>query len=356
MKTDQMTGKERIKAAIKFQDHDRVPVFPLIHWGTAGIIGETVANYAKNPDIQAKCLVETCKMFGYDGINAGVDVIIEAEAFGGYSEFPDYSPPLLKKHPIEDDKTKLKSLKVLDPYISGRMATQIKATEKVVKEMGKDKYVMSFIMGPLNCASQLRGVQNTVMDFILDPPYIEELLDFATDQVVEYGKALAKTGVDCVGIGEALASPNFNSPAHIYQFDFPRLVRLINSLHETGVDTILHICGDIHPIFEYGKKINKNILKETGADCLDIDYQVKMEDAIRETSISCRGNLDPSSVLLKGDRNLVIEKSKEIILNSGPLKGTILGAGCDMAYKTPKENIKAMMDAALEYGFFPINK
>lgn len=354
-----MTGKERIKSAIKFEEHDRVSCFPLIHWGTAGIYGVTVEDYAKNPEIQAQSLINCCEMFGYDGINAGVDVIIEAEAFGGTTVFPADSPPFLKTHPINSDIDKLKilrGLKVLDPEISGRMATQIKATEKVVKKIGKEKYIMSFIMGPLNCASQLRGVQNTIMDFILDPDYVEELMDFALKQILEYGKCLAKTGVDCIGIGEALASPNFNSPEHIYKFDFPRLVKLINGLHESGVDTLLHICGDINPIFNFGKKIGINILKETGADILDIDYQIKMEDAIKEAKVCCRGNLDPSSVLLNGSKEMVLDYSKDIILNAGPTNGAILGAGCDMSYKTPKENIAAMMEAIEKYGNYPLKK
>jgi Uroporphyrinogen-III decarboxylase len=356
-KKSEMTGKERIKAAIKFQEHDRVSCFPLIHWGTAGISGVTVEDYARNSDIQAKSLIDCCEMFGYDGINAGVDVIIEAEAFGGISVFPKDSPPFLKTHPINSDSGKrdiLRKFKVLDPNTSGRMATQIEATEKVVKRMGKEKYIMSFIMGPLNCASQLRGVQDTAMDFILDPDYIEELLDFALKQVLEYGKCLAKTGVDCVGIGEALASPDFNSPESIYKFVFPRWVKLINGLHEAGVNALLHVCGDITPIFNYGKKIGKNIFKETGADIEDIDYQVKMEDAIKEIGICCRGNLDPSTVLLNGSKETVINLSKDIILKAGPTKGAILGAGCDMAYRTPKENIAAMVEAVETYGYYPL--
>ncbi|MCL4417984.1 MAG: uroporphyrinogen decarboxylase family protein [Actinobacteria bacterium] len=359
IKYEEMTGKERIKAAIKFREHDRVSCFPLIHWGSAGIYGTSVEEYAKDPLVQAESLIKCCDIFGYDGINTGVDVIIEAEAFGGETVFQKEGPPFLKSHFIYNDSEKLtvlKSLKVLDPRSSGRMPIQIKASEEVVKRKGKEKYIMAFIMGPLNAASQLRGVQNTMIDFILDPAYIEELLDFSTKQVLEYGKSLAETGVDCIGIGEALASPNFSSPESIYKFDFPRLVKLINGLHEAEVDTILHICGDLYPMFKYSKKIGVNILKETGTDIIDIDHQVKMDDAIKETKVCCRGNLDPSTVLLSGTKEVVFEYSKEVILNAGPTNGAILGSGCDMSYRTPKENIMAMMEAIQQYGNYPLNK
>ena len=356
MVKETMTGRERIKAAVAFKDQDRVPVFPLVHWGTPGLFGISVEDYAKNPQVQAKCLIDACKMFDYDGINAGVDVIIEAEAHGGLTEFRKDGPPALKKHPLGEDKNKLKELKVLDPEISGRMKTEIETCKIIVSEMGKEKFTHCWIMGPLNCASQLRGVQETIMDFILDPDYLEELLDFATDQVLEYGKALARTGIDCIGIGEALASPNFNSPEHIYKYVWPRIKRLTEGLHEAGVLTMLHICGNLYPLLNLSEKVGKNIFKESGSDILDIDWQVKMEDAINMTGISCRGNLDPSSVLAQGNKEKVLEEAKKVIFSSGNTKGLILGAGCDMSYYTPKENYEAMVQAVREFGFFPIRQ
>jgi MtaA/CmuA family methyltransferase len=354
MKHEEMNGRERVKAAVKFQDHDRTPVFPLTHWGTPGLFGISVEEYAKKADVQANCLVDACKMFDYDGINAGVDVIIEAEAFGGETVFPKDGPPFLKEHPLGEDKHKLKELKVLDPKKAGRMPVQIEATKQVVQAIGEEKYTMSFIMGPLNCASQLRGVQDTIIDFLDDPDYLEELLDFATDQVLEYGKALAATGVDCVGIGAALASPNFNSPANVCKYVLPRYKRLIKGLHEAGVDVILHICGDINRIFAYGKKSGIRLFQESGTDIVDIDYQVKMEVAIEETGLCCRGNLNPSAVLASGSKELVLEESTKIIEGAGKTKGLILGAGCDMSYYTPKENYAAMVQAAKKYGTYPM--
>jgi uroporphyrinogen decarboxylase len=356
MKKETMTGKERINAAVKFEDQDRVPVYPLVHWGTPGLFGITVEEYAKNAEVQARCLIDACKMFGYDGINAGVDVIIEAEAHGGITEFHKDGPPALKEHPLGKDKNKLRELKVLDPETSGRMKTEIETCKIIVSEVGDDIFTQCWIMGPLNCASQLRGVQDTAMDFILDPDYLEELLDFATDQVLAYGKALARTGIDCIGIGAALASPNFNSPQNIYKYVWPRYIRLIRGLHEAGVLTMFHICGNIYPLFELGDKKGKNIFKDTGTDIIDIDWQVKMEDAINTTGVCCRGNLDPSSVLVDGSSEMVLEESKKIIESAGHTKGLILGAGCDMSYYTPKENYAAMVQAVREFGFFPIDK
>lgn len=354
MDKEKMTGKERIKAAIHFKDHDRVPVFPLVHWGTPGLFGVSVEQYAKVPEVQAKCLIDACKMFDYDGVNAGVDVIIEAEAHGGTTEFKKDSPPALIKHPLGDDKEKLKDLQVLDPETSGRMKVEIETCKIIVSEIGNEKFTHCWIMGPLNCASQLRGVQDTIMDFIMDPDYLEDLLDFATEQVLAYGVALARTGIDCIGIGAALSSPGFNSPDSVYKYVWPRYKRLIKGLHEAGVYTMLHICGNIYPLFELGKKLGINIFKDLEADILDIDWQVQMKDAIEMSSICCRGNLNPSEVLVSGSPEKVLEESKKIIETAGPTKGLILGAGCDMSYYTPKENYQAMVNAVKEYGFYPI--
>jgi MtaA/CmuA family methyltransferase len=354
-----MTGKERIKAAIKFKEHDRVSCFPLLHWGACGVFGIKVSDFARNADVQASTLVNCCKKFGYDGINVGVDVIIEAEAFGGRSAFPDTVPPFLETHPINSDENKLailRSFKVLDPNTCGRMKTEIEAARKVVKQLGREKYIMCYIMGPLNMASQLRGVQETAMDFLLDPDYLEELLDFSLQQGLAYGKALAQSGVDCIGIGEAIASPNFTSPEHIYKYDVPRITKLIEGLHKEGVDVLLHICGDITPLISYGESKGENLFKQTGTDILDVDYQINLNEAVASTGICCRGNLNPAGALLSGSREQVMESAKTIILGAGPSRGVILSSGCDMAYTTPPENIQAMMEAVDAYGRYPLKK
>ena len=355
---DEMTSKERIKAAVKFEEHDRVPVFPLTHWGVPGLFGISVEEYTKNPEVQAKCDIDACKQIGYDGINVGVDVIIEAEAFeGSKTRFSKDGPPFLIAHPLGEDKNKLYNLKIKNPETSGRMATQIKTAKIVVDEVGKDTYILAWIMGPLNCASQLRGVQDTVIDFVLDTKYLEDLLDFATEQVLVYGRSLARAGVDCIGIGEALASPSFSSPESISKYVFPRYKKLISGLHEEGVDTLIHICGDIYPIFDYGDKIGKNLFtQEAGTDIVDIDWEVDMKDAIERTGLCCRGNLNPSDAILSGTKEKVLADAKKVILNAGPTKGLILGSGCDCSYYTPKENYRAMVEASKKWGVYPISE
>ena len=56
MSLNNITGKDRIKSAITFLDTDRVPVSPLYNWGTAGLLGITVEEFAKNSGIQAKSI------------------------------------------------------------------------------------------------------------------------------------------------------------------------------------------------------------------------------------------------------------------------------------------------------------
>ncbi len=338
----EMTSLERVRAAIRFEETDRVPVFPLIHYAATRVVGMKISEFATNPESMAKAILAAYRRYGYDGVCPGVDVVIEAEALGSQTMQPDDAPACVVK-PFIQKYEDLDKLEVPDPYKAGRMPVVIKATEIVAKEIGKEAYIGSWVMGPMNIASQLRGVENLMFDIVDNPSFVERLLDYTTEVTIAYGKALVDAGSNMVSMGEALCSPNFISPKTYRKLVLSREKRAHDELVKYGAETtIVHICGDVRPILKDMASI--------GA-VLDLDWPMDMAEA-KAYGAPVRGNIDPARVLLDGTPEIVLEKSREVLETAKAGGGLIFGSGCDVAPDTPAENIDAMVEATQRYGVF----
>jgi MtaA/CmuA family methyltransferase len=211
---------------------------------------------------------------------------------------------------------------------------------RLSREVGEALYLVATIRGPLNMASQVRGVEQLMLGLTDDPAFVRDLLDFCVAVGEAFGGALVGAGANAIAIGEALCSPAFISPRTYRSFVHSRHRDLIGRLEARGAETtLLHICGDIRPIIPD--------LAATGVDAIDVDWQVDLSEANRLAggSLALRGNLDPSAVLLLGTRDEVLAKAGEAIGRAAGAR-FILGSGCDVAPTTPPANVEALVEAA----------
>ena len=341
-----ITGKDRIWKVIKGKQPDRVPVFPELFYTSARYFGIKISEYLTTIEGMSESLIYCYKKFGYDGVNIAGDVLIEAETIGTKTSQPEDDLPKLLEPAIKSVKD-LKRLEIPDPKKDGRMAIVFEATKKIVNTIGNEAFIMGGAMGPWNLSSQLRGVQNLMLDTIDRPNFVYDLLEFSTEVLIKYGKALLDTGVDLVEHGEALCSTSFISPKTYEDFVFKYHKKMFAALNNYGNGaSCLHICGNIIPILK--------VMKKTEATIFDVDYQVDMNEAKKYAVV--RGNINPAGILLKGSKDMVVKECKELIENVGPGGKFILSSGCDVAPDTPEENIYAMVESAREYGRYPIGK
>lgn len=335
--TGDLTAKERILRTMRREPTDRVAVFPTVHHVSTRVAGQTIKRFATDAEVMASCLVEAHERFQYDGIEVGVDAVIEAEALGSEVRYPEDEPPYVVQPFLGANKGAIRGMKgPRDPAHSGRMPIVINTTRLISQRVGTAAYVQSIVMGPMNIASQLRGVENLILDFLDDPDYARELLQLTLLQSVAYARALLEAGATGLDIGEAMCSLNTISPAIYRDFALEPQKLLIRDIHEHGGKAELHVCGDTTAILDD--------LCQTGADYLDIDWPVDIGFAC--SKIPCRGNLDPSRVLLLGGRSCVLQEARAVMAKAGASRGLILGSGCEIAPGTPLENISAMVEAA----------
>jgi len=337
-----------MQKAINFIEPDVVPVCPLYLYPSAELYGTTVKEYASNGKIMAECLLASQEKFKFDGITVGTDVTIEAEAVGSVVKQPLNSPAFVTKYKLEDIKN-FDSLTIPDPYTAGRMPVVIDAVKQCAQKVGDQVYIIGLVQGPINIASQLRGVENLMMDFFDNFDFVVELFEYCIKLGNVFAKALVESGARCIQTGEALASPAFISPTVYKDFISVMEKKQHEEILSYGAESILvHICGQTISILDDAA--------ETKASAIDLDSPVDMKEAKRilHGRMAMKGNIDSSDVLLRGTPDLVRQKTKEVIYAAGEGGGLIIGSGCDVCYGTPYENIQALVEATREFGQYPI--
>lgn len=334
-----MNSKERIDSVLANRPADRPAVMPIAHTALARAQSVPLGRYFTDAATMARVIADGAKTFGFDGVQLSMGVTGEAEALGADVEQPADGAPLIKQHPLKDSGA-VGSLRADDAVTGGRMPMYHAAVARVVAEIGDEVFVMSTLRGPLNIASQLRGVEDVLVDMVENPEAVETLLDFATETAIRCSQASLEAGAHAVMFGEATCSPNFISPAMYRQFVQPRHRRLIDALRDQGWRdgryTGLHVCGNILPILDD--------LIATGVDLLDIDYQVPAAEAIARSGgrLALRGNLDPVADLLHGEPGHIRRRVEAL---TAEIAGTrwIISSGCDIPPGTAADNLAALV-------------
>ena len=118
----------------------------------------------------------------------------------------------------------------------------------------------------------------------------------------------------------------------------PHVTRLVQGAQDMGVPVILYVNG-CHHLLE--------VMADSGADVLGIDWRVDPADAIRRVGDRCalQGNLDPCTLFATPE---VVEREAQRVLDAfEPAKGFIFNLGSGILPKTPLDSVEALFRTVL---------
>jgi uroporphyrinogen decarboxylase len=164
----------------------------------------------------------------------------------------------------------------------------------------------------------------------------------------------AEAGADVLSTGDDYAH-NFGpmmSPAHFEEFVLPYLQEAVDTAHEAGVPFMKHTDGNLWPILD--------MVLDTGIEILDPIEPVAGMDIGRVKEqyghrIALAGNVDCSYLLPRATPEEVEEAVKETLAKGGVGGGLILASSNSIHPAVRPENYQAMVDAAREYGRYPLD-
>jgi MtaA/CmuA family methyltransferase len=220
----------------------------------------------------------------------------------------------------------------------------LEALSRIVEALGREVWVVACMdQYPFSLAAALMGINEIMVTVFDDPPLVEALMARCAEYQIAYGKALAAAGADLLSGGDSPAG--LLSPGLYTSLALPSEKQVIQTLQSsTQTPVSLHICGNTLRILEE--------MAASGADCLEIDHWVNLEEACRRVGpdIALWGNLDPVSQLSQGNPKSVRAAALRAIeaVRSCGHRRFVLSSGCTLAVETPFENLDALLQAANE--------
>ena len=109
----------------------------------------------------------------------------------------------------------------------------------------------------------LRGMENLMMDFIVNPDFVHELLTAITDYDIAQVKKALLYDIDAVYFGDDWGQQHSlqMGPELWKEFIYPHLKRMYAAVKDAGKFVMIHSCGDVDELF--------GDLIEIGLDCFN---------------------------------------------------------------------------------------
>lgn len=338
-----MTGKQRALCAIRGEKTDRPSVLPSIDVAYAPeCICRQVGECFCNPKLHAQALMGALDAYpDLDGLYVNLclsDRHLTRESNGLYNDgfglhwyVPDNDVGTVKVHEIED---------LDDPRIEEESSLRfgILETFAAIQSEYKENYlILPGITGPYSQLVFMMGLENVLIMMYDDPDGLKDAIAKRVQFSISWLEELIELGAEAVWIGEGAASSSVISPACYAEFVAPYAAQLVEAARLKGIPCFMHVCGNIVPSIRE--------IASTGLSAIDIDYMVPMSLAREHCGPDAclKGNLNPVE-LLNDTPEEVYETSRRIYRETtGPM---ILGTGCLVTPKTPRENIEAMIRAS----------
>jgi MtaA/CmuA family methyltransferase len=334
-----MNSLERLHNVLGASPVDRVPNFDIFMTRAAHHVGARLSTYYLDHRVLCAANLAVLEDFGLDIVQAISDPYREAADAGLAVEFPDDDLPS-STTPLIADPRDVSGVRFPASAFGPRMTDRLEAIRALRNAVGGEVPVMGWVEGALAEAADLRGMSQVMMDLVMNPAWLKELLEKCTEVEVAFARAQVDAGAHIVGLGDAVASQI--SPAMYREFALPYERRIFEAVRAKGGIARLHICGNTTHLL--------NDMPGSGAQIIDVDWMVDLGRAAAAFAgaIVC-GNIDPVKVLLQGTPGQVREGVRANA--AAGRRRWISAAGCEVPDGTPAANLQAQHEALGELGW-----
>lgn len=166
------------------------------------------------------------------------------------------------------------------------------------------------------------------------PDLWKNLLQILTENVIRFLKAQIEAGAQAVQLFDSWVG--VLSPTTFRRYILPVMQRIVRELKPLGAPIIY---------FGTGTASLLELIRETGADVIGVDWRVPLDTAWQRLDLACaiQGNLDPAVLL--ADAHTVRTEAEDVLRRAGRHPGHIFNLGHGVLPETPVENVQVLIDA-----------
>jgi len=337
-KYENMTSYERVMSVLKGEEVDRNPVINPVSIANVELMDRCKIYF---PDVHtdaekmANLAAAGHEILGYDSIAPYFSIQQGAAALGCDVDWGRKdSMPELRKSPckVPDD------IKIPPDFLDHIAArTVIEAVRMLKKRYRHRVVIIGKVMGPWTLAYHLFGVQNFLINTILEPDMVREIIDRLKGVSVKFANAQFEAGADMVTLADHATGDLVSAKCYA---DFLKPIHQEITPKING-PLILHICG---------RTVDRMPdIAETGFTVFHFESKNTPQEA-REAvgnKIILTGNVNNPETLLFGTP----EKVKQEVFANIEAGIEMISPECAVPLTTPIVNLQAIVEGVREYHF-----
>ena len=341
-----MNSRDRVLTALRRQQPDRVPRVEFV-------IDPKVAKAAvPNCTDVADCMDK----LNMDAVSCGVQFApVEHHQDGTWTDEWGvlYKPgPEVVAHPVSGPIASMSDLRKYNPP-DPNGPDRLGDLPDLVERYKGSRAIIFHQRAAFMWAAYLHGMDNLLMNMVLEPHFVEELMDMVLETHIAIARRVVRAGADVVCLGDDYAhnAGPMMSPKLFDEMILPRLKRMVDVIHEEGALVIKHSDGNLYPILD--------AIVSCGAEGLNpIEPVAGMDLATVKRlvgdKVALAGNVDCGHLLSHGTPEQVRQAVRQCIMDAGPGGGYLLCSSNSIHSSCKAENLRAMVEAGLEFGKYPL--
>ncbi len=336
-----ITPRERLIRALR---GERVDSRPFI--GPGGMMNMAITEVMQqtgslwpdahcDPRAMSRLALGVQRLTGADNLGVPFCMTVEAEAMGAAVTMGTVdSEPRVAGYPLTA-VAEWPHLREIETG-SGRAAVVAEAVDLLAKEAREagDLPVIANLTGPVSLATSLIEPMILFRAMGKEPRAVHDLLEFITDSLISFGRVLLQAGAQVLTVADPSASGEILGPRRFAEFARPYLNRILDELNADCQCGVVHICGQLQPIFaEIGEL-------HTGALSIDSVTSIAgLRNSVPGKAVV--GNVS-THLLLNGQPDQVRAAALHCLRQGA----AVLAPACGISPRTPLANLQAMAQAA----------
>ena len=371
-----MTPKERVLAALRHEEPDRVPVgeFATDHTIIDQALGRPTYWRGKRRyhealwDGRRDEVVETMKRDIVD-FTLALDMDMVPVNLVPHKDFPVRKPKQLDEDTWEDERGNILKYSHETEDIGLAQAgdkpappldfelppepdeSELELVNYVIEKLGQTHFVFCR-PGRFHGLGHVRGwSEDRFIQIAEDPDGVAEAERRGAEGLAATIEPFVKAGVDGIAIGAdyGFNSGPFVSPAMFAKIYAPGIRRRCEVIHEAGKPCMFHSCGNNRLILDQ--------MVEAGIDVYQAIQPIERIEEIKQVfgkRLALWGGVS-TDTLCRGTPEEVRHQTLFTLKHCAPGGGLILSSSHSVVVKTPLENYKTMIDVAHERGTYPLD-